>query len=218
MVVVLIGPPGCGKGTQSRKLQSILRVPAYSTGEILRTVAEARTSLGDEVRAILTAGNLVHDDLVNRVIAERLASPDCSEGAILDGYPRTVAQAEYLDRLLKKLGRRQVEAVNFEIDEATIFSRLSARRSCPLCGRVYNLVSQPPAHTGFCDDDGMSLIERVDDTPEVVQTRFRAYEKMTEPVVRHYRGRLHRIDATREPEQVLSEIESRLRSPISMTA
>src|SRR4051812_1504590 len=128
MVVVLIGPPGCGKGTQSRMLQQTLNIPAFSTGEILRSVANGGTSLGNEVRSVLESGALVNDDLVNRVIGERLASTECANGAILDGYPRTVAQAEYLDRLVKKLGMPQVAVYNFEIDGATVYSRLGARR------------------------------------------------------------------------------------------
>lgn len=210
MVVVLIGPPGCGKGTQSRMLQQTLNVPAYSTGEILRAVANGGTSLGNEVRSVLERGALVDDEMVNRVIAERLASAECARGAILDGYPRTVAQAEYLDRLVKKLGLPPVAVYHFEIDGATVYSRLGARRHCPVCSRIYNVVSQPPADMDFCDDCGMVLVARTDDDPNVIGTRMRAFDAQTAPVLRHYRGRLHRIDASRSPEAVLSEIESRL--------
>jgi adenylate kinase len=210
MVVVLIGPPGCGKGTQGRMLQQLLNIPALSTGDILRAEAEAGTPLGKEVRAVVEAGALVNDDLVNRVVAGRLASPELSRGVVLDGYPRTVAQAQYLDRLLRKLGMPAATILNFEIDEATVFARLTTRRQCPLCGRVYNMVSQPPAHVDYCDDDGMVLISRSDDTPEVIRERMRAYAAQTAAVVRHYRGSIHRIDATRDPEGVLMEIETRL--------
>jgi adenylate kinase len=214
MVVVLIGPPGCGKGTQSRLLTQLLNVPAYSTGEILRTEAAAGTELGNEVNAVLQSGGLASDDLVNRVVAERLASKCCTRGAILDGYPRTVAQAQYLDRLLKKLSLPPAAVVHFEIDEATVFTRLNARRYCPLCNRVYNIVSQPPAHMDFCDDDGMALLARSDDDARIIRQRLRTFDLQTEPVLRHYRGRLHRINACNDAQSVLGEIESRLGIPV----
>lgn len=210
MVVVLIGPPGCGKGTQSRMLQQLLSVPGYSTGDILRSVAASRTELGNEVRDVLDSGGLVNDELVNRVVAERLASPECAAGAILDGYPRTVGQAQYLDRLLKKLNMPAAAVLNFEVDDETVFARLGGRRFCPVCQRTYNVVTQPPADLDFCDDDGMILVARVDDNPAVIRQRMRAFHSQTEGVLRHYRGRLHRLDANRSPECVLNEIESRL--------
>ena len=211
MVVVLIGPPGSGKGTQSKLLAGFLNVPAFSTGEILRSVAVSGSSLGNELKAVLESGALVQDELVNRVVAERLASAECARGAILDGYPRTVVQAEYLDRLLRKMKRPPAAVLNFEIDPAAVFARLTARRGCPVCGRVYNLVTQPPAEDGFCDDDGMSLVARTDDDANVIRERMRAFDRQTAPVLNHYRGRLHRIDATRgDPQSVLAEIENRL--------
>jgi adenylate kinase len=210
MVVVMIGPPGCGKGTQSRLLSQMTGIPAFSTGDILRAEVAAGTTLGNQVRAIMQSGGLANDDLVNRVVATRLASAECANGAILDGYPRTVAQAEYMDRLLKKLGMQPAAVVHFEIGDEAIFERLSARRHCPLCGRVYNLVSQPPAHMDYCDDDGMVLVARKDDAPEVVAHRLKAFDAQTSPVLRHYRGRVHRVDAARPALAVLAEIESRL--------
>jgi len=216
MVIVLIGPPGCGKGTQSRLLTQALNVPAYSTGEILRAEVGAGSELGKEIRGILHSGGLVSDDLVNRAVAQRLPLPECANGVVLDGYPRTLAQAEFLDHLLSNLKMPGVAALHFEIDEPTIFSRLSARRYCPVCGRTYNVVSQPPAHADFCDDDGMVLMSRKDDHPDVIRERMTAYESVTMPVLRRYRGRVHRIDASRPAEQVLAEIESRL--ALSVTA
>ncbi len=213
MVVVLIGPPGCGKGTQSALLKPLLNVPVLATGNILRQVAGSGTRLGNQVRDVLDAGALVDDELVNGVVAERLQSPECVNGAILDGYPRTVAQAETLDRLLEKLGLGEVVALNFEIDDITMFARLGARRYCPVCGRVYNLISQPPAELDFCDDDGMVLVTRSDDAPDVIRQRMRAYEAMTAPVLRHFRGRLNRVDATAPTQTVFTEITSRLCAP-----
>lgn len=213
MVVVLIGPPGSGKGTQSKLLKEAFHVPAFSTGDILRTVAASGTPLGNEVRTVLESGGLVEDELVNRVVAERLSAPECAQGAILDGYPRTVAQARFLDAWL---GERSLPlaVLNFEIDPVTVASRLGARRSCPVCGRVYNLITQPPAHDGFCDDDGMSLVARADDNAEVIVSRLNAFEVQTAPVLKHYQGRLHRIDATHgTPEMIFSEIEARLGLP-----
>jgi adenylate kinase len=211
MVVVMIGPPGSGKGTQSRLLTQLFNIPAFSTGDILRAEASAGGALGREVRQTLDAGALVNDDLVNRVVAERLSRPECSKGAILDGYPRTVAQAQYLDRLMHKLGLNPAEVLNFEIDENTLLSRVSARRYCPVCGRIYNLVTQPPADFDFCDDDGMILVARKDDESEIIRQRLRAFEHETAPVLKHYRGRLHRIQAIKSAEDVLAEIEARLR-------
>jgi adenylate kinase len=210
MVVVLIGPPGCGKGTQSRLLTQLLDVPAFSTGEVLRVEASSGTALGNEVRQSLDAGALVNDELVNRVVANCLAREDFRQGAVLDGYPRTAAQADYLDRLLGKLSRPAAVALHFEIDRSTVLSRLAARRYCPICGRVYNLVTQPPADFDFCDDDGMVLVARKDDHPSVIGERLRTFDAQTAPVLRHYRGRLHRIDAVRRADDVLAEIASRL--------
>lgn len=211
----MLGPPGCGKGTQGRLLTRLLDIPAYSTGDILREQGSLGTALGNEVRRVLNAGALVNDDLVNRTMTERLADAACSRGVILDGYPRTVAQAQHLDRLLKKKARQPAVVLHFEIDEATVLSRLTSRRYCPVCGRVYNLVSQPPADIDFCDDDGMILVARKDDDPAIVRERLRHYDQLTGPVIRHYRGRLHRIDATRGAQELLTEIESRLGLPVS---
>ena len=216
MVVVLIGPPGCGKGTQSAFLAPLLNVPVLATGNILRAVGDSGTPLGKRVREVLDSGALVDDSLVNDVIAERLRAPECANGAILDGYPRTVVQAEALDRLLESRGMGEAIALNFEIDEITMFSRLGARRYCPVCGRVYNLISQPPAELDFCDDDGMVLVTRSDDAPDVIRQRMRAYDEQTAPVVRHFRGRLHRVDATAPTEAVFAEIEQRLRAPVAL--
>ncbi len=210
MVVVLIGPPGCGKGTQGRLLSRILGVQVYSTGDILRSVASARTPLGNEVRAVLEAGRLVNDELVNSAVAERLESETGSAGCILDGYPRTVAQAEFLDRLLGELGLPEPLVLNFEVDEATLFARLSARRYCPVCGRIYNLISQPPAESGYCDDDGMALVTRADDKADVIGERLRAYQTLTAPVLSHYGERMHTIHAAGSADAVLAEIEAEL--------
>jgi adenylate kinase len=210
MFVVMVGPPGCGKGTQSQLLSKALGIPALSTGEILRAVTSSGSDLGGEVTRALNAGALVSDDLVNRVVADRLAQPECARGAILDGYPRTGAQAEFLDRLIEARHGDVVRVLHFEIDEATLFSRLTARRYCPVCGRIYNLVSAPPAHMDYCDDDGMVLVHRTDDQPEVVRDRVRIYEEQTAPVLQHYRGLVHRIDAAHNAQEVFAEIESRL--------
>lgn len=215
MIVVLIGPPGCGKGTQSRLLAHALGVRAFSTGDILRHEAAAGTPLGNEVAAALESGELVSDELVNRVVAERLRAPECMQGAILDGYPRTQAQAAFLDRLLPELGMPPAAVLHFEIDEETVFARLAARRYCPVCGRVYNMVTQPPAEADFCDDDGMVVVARSDDDPGVSRERMKTYMALTAPVLQHYRGRLHRIDATRSSHRVLSEIETRLGLSVS---
>jgi adenylate kinase len=210
-VLVMIGPPGSGKGTQARNLTQVFDIPAISTGDILRAESQSDTPLGRRVRALIDAGRLVGDEIMNQIVENRLSRPDCTDGFILDGYPRTVAQAQFLDRVLPKLGLPLPKVLHFELQERVLVDRLCARRYCPVCGRIYNLVSQPPADHDFCDDDGMVLSRRTDDTEDVVLLRMRTYQRETEPVLAFYRGReLHRLDAGRGALEVFEEIERRV--------
>jgi len=187
VAVLMFGPPGSGKGTISKILMEKVGYPHISTGDIFRENVKAGTPLGQEVKAVMDAGGLVSDDLVNRIVADRLAKPDCAGGFILDGYPRTVEQAEFLSGWLRKAGVRPV-VVSVETDYNVIVSRLSGRRSCPQCGAVYNLSGMPPKVEGVCDVCGAGLIIRNDDREEVIRQRFEAYEKQTAPLVAYFQN------------------------------
>jgi adenylate kinase len=205
--IVLLGPPGAGKGTQAKELAKHLGVPHLSTGDLLREAARAKTSLGEEADVYMRAGRLVPDELVLRILKERLGRPDAATGFILDGYPRNVAQATELDRITP-IDR----VVAFEIPENVLVERLTQRWNCPKCGTVYNLATRPPKQAGACDRDGTPLHQRADDAPPAVRTRLTVYQEQTAPLLEHYRvlGRLSSIDATGTPEQVASRLHTAL--------
>ena len=210
-IFLLIGPPGCGKGTQSKRISEWFDIPCVSTGEILRAAASSGGTLGRRVREVMGSGGLVDDDLVNDVVAHRIGEPDCARGFILDGYPRNVCQAEFLAEVLTARGYSSPEVIVFDVHPDALVSRLEARRYCPVCARIYNLVSAPPAEAEFCDDDGMFLVRRPDDYADVIHERFRSYEHSTAPLLRHYGlNRILRIDAGQECEAVSYQIESAL--------
>ncbi len=212
-ILLLIGPPGCGKGTQARFITRNLGIPAISTGDILRDASSSRTELGRRVRAVMESGGLVGDEIVNELVAARVLDDDCRDGFVLDGYPRTVQQAEYFGRMLRQRGLPEPEAVVLGVDSDLLVKRLTTRRLCPLCGRIYNLVSAPPSEDEYCDDDGMFLVKRADDEERVIRERFRAYERITAPLLRYYgHGRTHRIDASAEVDGVARRIEAALQS------
>lgn len=201
--IALLGPPGAGKGTQAKRLSDKLNVPHLSTGDLLRAAAAAGTPLGKEADRAMREGLLVPDDLVLRVLQERIAEPDAKRGFILDGYPRNVPQAETLVQITS-LDR----VVYFEIPEAVLVERISQRRSCSQCGSVYNLLSQPPKVPSRCDRDGTELVQRPDDTEEAVRMRFEVYRKQTQPLLEHYQrqGILRSVDAVGKVEEVESRI------------
>jgi adenylate kinase len=190
--VIVFGPPGSGKGTQAVLLADRFGVPHVSTGDIFRQHVEAGDGLGREVRAIMQAGRLVPDELVNRIVEERLERPDCAGGFILDGYPRTLEQARVLGAWLASRGIEPV-VVNLLVDYGVIVGRVSARRSCPRCGAAYNLVSNPPRQDEVCDRDGTALKTREDDQEAVVLKRFQAYEQQTLPLLGYFRSSGHRF-------------------------
>lgn len=190
--LLLFGPPGSGKGTQAVLLADTLKIPHISTGDIFRAHVKEGTALGKEVQAIMQSGQLVPDELVNRIVEDRLSRPDCGNGFILDGYPRTLNQAGMLDGLLNKLGADRV-VVNLLVDYNIIVARITARRSCPACGAVYNLVSNPPQKDGVCDRDSMPLVQREDDKEEVMQKRFAAYDEQTLPVLGFFKEAGYRL-------------------------
>lgn len=190
--LLLFGPPGSGKGTQAVLLAEALGRPHVSTGDIFRQNVKEGTKLGKKVEAVMQAGGLVPDELVDDIVEDRLAKPDCSGGFILDGYPRTVPQAVMLDCLLRKLGRDKV-VVNLVVDYNIIVSRITARRSCPVCGATYNLLFMPPKNDGACDRDGTPLAQRADDTEEVIRKRFEAYDAQTLPVMDFFGSNGYRL-------------------------
>lgn len=206
--LVLLGPPGAGKGTQAKVLSARLGIPHVSTGDMLREAVREGTELGLKAKAVMESGGLVSDELLTGIVRERLAKEDCAAGVLLDGYPRNLAQAAILDGILAELGKAPARALEIEVPDAVIVDRLGSRRSCPACGAVYNLRSQPPAREGACDACGKALVLRDDDRPEVVQDRLRVYHEKTAPLSALYRGRgaLSAVDGARDPEAVLADL------------
>ncbi len=203
MRLSFLGPPGAGKGTQAQRVSARWRIPHLSTGEMLRAAIRAQTPLGQEVQGFMRAGNLVPDALVIRMLRERLEQPDIRPGFLLDGFPRTVVQAEALETFAP-LDR----VLYFDIPEAELLDRLAGRLSCPVCGRVYNLRSNPPRSPGVCDDDGTPLLQRPDDRPEAVRVRLSVYHQETAPVLAYYRARdlVESVPATGSVEEVYQRI------------
>jgi adenylate kinase len=201
--IVLIGPPGAGKGTQARRLSVRYGLPHISTGDILRKIARSDSPLAHEIRATQAEGGLVSDDVMAHLVAERLAEPDCSAGYILDGYPRTTAQARALEAIA---GARRPVALAIVLPPDEIVRRLTARRTCPVCGEIYNMRTNPPRADEVCDRDGAPLSHRSDDTEEAVRARIEAYESTTLPVLAYYaeRGRLAEVDGGADPDRVFA--------------
>ena len=208
-IVVLMGAPGAGKGTQARLLQERLGLPQISTGDIFRAMKAADTPLGEELRATLASGALFPDDLTNRIVRERTDAEDCRGGYVLDGYPRTTAQAEALEKIASGQGHA-LSAVFIDVPFDILEKRLTGRRSCPVCGEIYNVYLKPPKVEDFCDfHPEARLKHRTDDNPETIRTRLVTYERDTRPLLDYYErtGRLRRVDATRTPEEVYADIE-----------
>jgi adenylate kinase len=210
--LVLLGPPGAGKGTQAQRLVGDFALPYYATGNILREAIASGSDLGTQVKEIVDAGDLVPDDLIAGVIEARLDSGEADEGFLLDGFPRTIGQAEMLEQALDKRGRKLTAALLIDAPDEEVVRRLSGRRTCDKNGHVYHLEFDPPKNDGVCDQDGSRLIQREDDKPETVQKRLEVYHEQTEPLIKWYsdRGLLRRFDGTRTPEEVNSHIRATL--------
>lgn len=208
--LVFLGPPGAGKGTQAKTLAAALHIPHLSTGDVLRAGARERSPLGVEAERFMNAGELVPDELVWGLVRERISRPGAEDGFLLDGFPRTIAQAEALE------STAPVErAILFEIPEKVLVERLTQRWSCPKCGSVYNLATQPPKTPGHCDREGERLVQRPDDRPEAVQNRLAVYHRQTAPLVDFYRtkGTLVPVDAS----GTVDEVAARLRRAVGAT-
>jgi adenylate kinase len=213
--LILFGSPGSGKGTQSKYITRWLGIPQISTGDMLREEMRQGSELGAAVTGTMRSGKLVSDEVVNRMVKTRIQQPDCAAGFILDGYPRTLAQAKKMEFLLREVGADGV-VIHLIVDYNEIISRMSGRRVCPVCGTLYNSVSRPPKVEGICDLEGAKLVVREDDREEVVRARLEEYEATTQPLVEYFRradGCFVEVEATgKVPEIVFGEIQGRLES------
>jgi len=208
--LILFGPPGAGKGTQAARLQEDFRLPYVATGDILRSAVKDGTELGMKAKGFMDAGELVPDELVIDLIVDRIGADDARDGFILDGFPRTRAQADALGKAFDELGRRITAVLLFDVPDEELVRRISGRRVSVKTGRVYHVESDPPKHEGRCDVDGSRLVQRDDDKPEVVAKRLEVYHEETEPLVAYYdeRGLLRRIDGTRPPTEVHDHVRA----------
>jgi adenylate kinase len=206
--IVLLGPPGAGKGTQAVRLAQHYGVPHVSTGDILRFVVKWGTELGLKAKEYMEAGELVPDEMVLELLKIRLEADDAGDGFVMDGFPRTLHQAEDLDKLLAEIGQRIDVVVNFDVPDELIVLRLSARASCPTCGRTYNMLASPPRDDMKCDRDGTSLFQRDDDRPEVIQNRLAVFRRQTFPLIKYYdeRGLLRRVMGAGAEDEVTEKI------------
>src|SRR6202167_6046565 len=212
--VIFLGPPGAGKGTQAKRIAKLCGVPHLSTGDMLRDAVSRGTELGKVVGPIMQRGELVSDDLVMQMIEERLAQPDCASGCLFDGFPRTLPQAEGLDRILERSGFGKLVVVDLAVGEDKLLRRLTGRRTCGVGGEIYNVYDAPSKVEGVCDNDGGKLVQRADDRAEVVNQRLAAYHRLTKPLADYYRqqGVLQEVDASVSVDEVsraLGEIVKR---------
>ncbi len=207
-IIVLMGAPGAGKGTQARLLHERLNLPQVSTGDMFRALKEAQTPLAAEVRALMAAGQLVPDDVTIRVVQERTGRDDCRDGYILDGFPRTPAQAAMLETLAAKQGEK-IQAIEIEVPRELLAKRMVGRRNCPICGEIYNIYFKPPKDDNVCDfHPETQLNHRADDNAGTVQARLATYEEQTRPLLDYYKAAnlLHVVDGTRKPEVIYADI------------
>jgi adenylate kinase len=206
-IIVIIGAPGAGKGTQSRLLSEKYGYPQISTGDILREMARADTPIGLKIKETMAAGRLVSDEILAEVIRTRTSQPDCSDGYILDGYPRTLDQARLLEELASKQGK-EIRLARIVVSKEVLFKRLTGRRACPNCGEIYNIYFRAPKTDEVCDMDGSPLTQRNDDQPEPVSRRFEEYNRSTAPLIDYYRqsGRLIEINGELPVDEVFNQL------------
>ncbi|MEQ1642124.1 MAG: adenylate kinase [Pyrinomonadaceae bacterium] len=208
-IIVLIGAPGAGKGTQARLLDERRGIPQISTGDMFREMKTLDTPLAREVQEIMASGKLISDDITYRIVRERTSKSDTAGTYVLDGYPRTAVQAGQLEELAKDQGK-EIQAIEVDVDRDELMKRLTGRRSCPVCGEIYNIYSKPPKNDGFCDaHPGASLDHRADDSEEKVRVRLETYDELTKPLLEYYEtsGRLKKIDGSGEIEDIYREVD-----------
>lgn len=208
-VLILLGPPGAGKGTQARMLEQRFGLVQLSTGDLLRAAVAQGTEAGQRAQAVMEAGGLVSDEIVIAILRDRLAAPDCAQGVILDGFPRTPGQAEALDALLASTGQKISAAISLEVDDSAMVARISGRFTCAACGEGYHDQFKPPAQSGTCDAcGGQDFKRRADDTAETVASRLEAYHASTAPLIAFYeaKGVLQRIDAMGAIDQIATDL------------
>ncbi len=208
-IIVLMGAPGAGKGTQARLLQERRGLPQISTGDMFRALLKTETPLAEELRPILKAGTLVPDELTMRIVRERTSQADCRAGYVLDGYPRTTAQAGMLEGLAAEQGHALL-AVLVDVPLDILEKRTTGRRNCPVCNEIYNVYTKPPKVDNVCDNHpDVQLNHRADDYPETVKTRLETYERQTRPLLEYYghSGRLRRVDGARDVEAIYADVE-----------
>ena len=206
-VYILLGPPGCGKGTQGERLAKQFAIPSISTGDMIRAEIKGGTELGKIAAGVTITGGLLSDDLVNQIVRSRLSKDDCQAGFMLDGYPRTVEQAKFLGGLTTELGFKAPTVVHIDVPLDMLIARTCNRRFCPQCGSIYNLASHPPKQAGLCDTCNIELQQRADDCEETVKNRLAAYERSTAPLIDYYQGAGYvRVDGTGAPDAVFAAI------------
>jgi adenylate kinase len=208
--IILLGAPGSGKGTQAKKLSASFSIPQISTGDILREAVKNGTEMGRQAKAFMDQGGLVPDEVVIGIVRDRLKAPDCEKGFILDGFPRTIPQAEALDRVVKELGKEISSVLSLDVDEEEILERLSGRRTCAGCGAMYHVRFNPPKEGQRCDKCGNALLQRDDDKEETIRTRLVNYKKSTEPLIDYYRGsgKVRSVKATGDIDAIFANISS----------
>ncbi|MGH9403593.1 MAG: adenylate kinase [Terriglobia bacterium] len=212
--LVLVGPPGAGKGTQSHAIAAEFGIPEIPTGLMLRDAVQRKTPLGIAAQASMESGVLVPDELVCRLVEERISEPDCARGFIMDGFPRNLNQAVFLERLLCSKGGARMLALNIRVAQETLLKRLAGRRVCPVCGTNYNVFFSPPRRNGVCDKEGSALAQRPDDNEGVIRRRLREYKRQTQPLIDHYRslGLLREVEGDGPSERVTASIFAILRA------
>jgi adenylate kinase len=206
--LIFLGPPGAGKGTQAREIAKEFGIPQISTGDMLRDAVKKQTPLGLAAQAKMEAGALVPDEVVSGIVEERVAEPDSKKGFILDGFPRTLVQAKFVDEMLQRRGRGSPLVVNIDVPGDVLMKRLTGRRTCPKCGEIYNIYFSPPKENEACDKDGTKLIHRVDDNENTIRQRLVAYEDQTRPLIEYYTKKrlLHEVNGAKDPATVAMDL------------
>lgn len=208
MKIIMLGAPGAGKGTQAKQIAAKYEIPHISTGDIFRANIKEQTALGMEAKEYMDKGQLVPDELTVRILLDRVAKDDCKNGYVLDGFPRTIPQAEVLDKEVTKLGEKVDFAINVDVPDENIVNRMGGRRACLKCGATYHIKHVPPKTEGICDTCGSELVLRDDDKPETVKNRLKVYHDQTQPLIDYYnaKGILHTVDGTQDMDEVFGAI------------